>query len=173
MTHSGYPPGADDDARQNQGAGGGRPRSTFAASETDLVAGLFLILCAVLGWWFGQSLKVGTAFRMGPGYVPQLLSWVLGAFGVVLTVMGLVHRGPALGAWNLRSVLLILGAIVAFGLTVERLGLLISSALVVMLAGIAQPEPRLREAAILAICLAAFACLLFPILLQLPVRILP
>lgn len=150
-----------------------RAGRSLVRSETDLVAGAFLLLCALLLWWFGQPLKVGTAFRMGPGYVPQLLSWVLGAFGAVLALMGLLHHGPALERWRLRPIVLILGAIVVFGLTIERAGLLIASALVVAMAGVASPNPRLSQVALLALCLAAFACLLFPIALQLPLNILP
>ncbi len=163
------------DPRDERIAGSARapagPR--LVRSQTDLVAGLFLLACALLLWWFGQPLKAGTAFRMGPGYVPMMLAWILAAFGVVLTAMGLLHRGPRLERWRLGPIVMILGAIVVFGLTIERAGLLIASALVVAMGGIATPDSRLREVLLLALCLAAFACLLFPIALQLPLNILP
>lgn len=142
-------------------------------SGTDLAAGLFLLVCGILGWWFGQHLKVGTAYRMGPGYAPMLLSWILMAFGAVMCASGLMRSGKGLERWPMRPILMILGAILLFGFAVERVGLLLCSFAVVWLGSAAAPQPRYREAALWAACLAGLACVLFPIALQLPLRIFP
>ena len=149
-----------------------QPR-TGVRAPTEIAAGLFLLVCAALAWWFGQPLKVGTAYRMGPGYVPMLLAWTTGAFGAALLVTGLLTRGAPLEAWRYRPMVLVLGAMVVFGLCVERTGLLIASALAVGLSALAAPSPRLREIVLLAACLAGFACVLFPLALQLPLKVLP
>lgn len=138
-----------------------------------MAAGLFLLVCAGLAWWFGQPLKVGTAYRMGPGYVPMLLAWLTGAFGVALCITGLLTRGAPLQAWRFKPMVFILGAMVVFGLCVERTGLLIASALAVGLSALAAPSPRLREIVLLAACMAGFACVLFPLALQLPLKVWP
>lgn len=151
----------------------GSSRQPRVRAEADLAAGVFLLVCAGLAWWFGQPLKVGTAYRMGPGYVPILLSWVMGAFGLVLCLLGLLRRGPALANWRFKPMALVLGSLVVFALTIERTGLLIASLLAVALAGLAAPRRTLRSVLLLAVALAAFACLLFPFALQLPLRILP
>ncbi|MEI8303158.1 MAG: tripartite tricarboxylate transporter TctB family protein [Burkholderiales bacterium] len=143
------------------------------AGPTELAAGLFLLVVAALAWWFGQPLKVGTAYRMGPGYVPILLSWITGAFGAVLVLSALVSRGPGLEKWRLRPMVLVLGSLIVFALCIERTGLLIASTLAVALSALAAPSPRLREIVLLAVCMAGFACLLFPFALNLPLRILP
>ncbi|MBU6270278.1 MAG: tripartite tricarboxylate transporter TctB family protein [Betaproteobacteria bacterium] len=143
------------------------------AGPTELAAGLFLLVVAALAWWFAQPLKVGTAYRMGPGYVPILLAWITGAFGAVLVLSSLVARGAALEKWRLRPMVLVLGSLVVFALCIERTGLLIASTLAVALAALAAPSPRLREIVLLALCMAGFACLLFPFALNLPLRILP
>ena len=145
----------------------------FVPCETDLACGLFLLACALAAWWFGQGLKVGTAFRMGPGYAPMLLSWTIGAFGVALCVLGVTRKGPALERWRIRPLIFVLGAMVVFALSIEKAGLLISAALAVVLAGVAAPSPRLREIALLALCLAAGACALFAVALQLPLKVFP
>lgn len=145
----------------------------WARCEVDLLAGIFLLVFAGLAWWFGQSLKFGTAFRMGPGFVPMLLAWTMGAFGIALIAMGLLHRGPALEAWRLKPMALVLGAMIVFGLTIESLGLLIATTLAVFIAGIAAPGFRLREVILLAIALAVGSVLLFPMALNLSLRILP
>lgn len=142
-------------------------------SQADFAAGLFLLGCGLFGWWFGQPLKVGTAFRMGPGYTPLMLSGILSLFGIALLVIGLIRKGPSLEAWRLKPILLIVGSLVVFAMTVERTGLFISSVLAVGMAGLASPQQRFRDTALLAVGMAVAACLLFPFALQLPLRILP
>ena len=141
--------------------------------ETDLAAGLLLLLFAALGWWFGQNLKVGTAYRMGPGYAPMLLVWTLGAFGALLCVLGVTRKGAALERWRIRPLLFVLGAMVVFAFSIEKMGLLFSASVAVLLAGAAAPAPRYRELAVLAGALALGACALFPLALQLPLKVLP
>lgn len=142
-------------------------------NPTDFIAGIFLLICATLGWWFGQPLKVGTAFRMGPGYVPMLLASVLAVFGLLLCLFGVFRQGSRLEPWNIRPIVLVLGALVVFGLTIERTGLLIASVLAVSIAALAQAGPQYRQIGLLAVGLSIGACLLFSVALQLPLRILP
>ena len=149
------------------------PRSAWVRAPNDLAAGLFLLLCSGLGAWFGKGLSVGTAYRMGPGYIPRLLVWIVAIFGVALALGSLRRFGPALERWPLRPTMLVLGAMVVFGLSIERAGLLLSSILVVLMASLAAPQARWRDAILLALCLAGGACLLFPVALQLPLRVFP
>lgn len=142
-------------------------------NPTDFLAGIFLLICAALAAWFGQPLKVGTAFRMGPGYVPMLLAALLAGFGVLLCLFGLFRKGGRLEPWHIRPIVLVLGSLLVFGLTIERTGLLIASVLAVSIASLAQAGPQYRQIALLAAGLAIGACLLFPLALQLPLRILP
>lgn len=142
-------------------------------APNDLIAALFLLACAGCAWWFGKELTVGTAFRMGPGYVPRLLTWIILGFGGLLLLRAFVWPGPALQRWPLRPIVLVLGSMLVFALTIERGGLLAASALTVALAALASPRNRWRGTLILALSLAGAACVLFPWLLQLPLRILP
>lgn len=168
VDEEGFEKRADTDA--NAAAPGGR---RIVRSGTDVAAGLFLLACAALAWWFGQNLKVGTAYRMGPGYAPLLLSWIMAIFGAVLVANGVMRSGPGLDRWPLKPILLVIGAIVIFGMSIERLGLLISSIIVVLMGGLAAPQPRVREALIWSLCLAGAATVLFAVALQLPLRIFP
>lgn len=165
------PPGPGGSA--HAAADGRRGEARRGRSPAEIAGGVFLLACALAAWWFGRPLKVGTAFRMGPGFVPMLLAWVVGAFGIVLCVIGLARRGPPLERWPLRPIALVIGAIVVFSVAIERAGLLASSAIVVAMSAMAAPSPRVRQVAVLAAVLAAFACVLFALVLRLPVRILP
>ena len=148
-------------------------RAGLLRAPNDLIAALFLLACAGCAWWFGRELSVGTAFRMGPGYLPRLLTWIMFGFGLLLLARAFLLHGPALAPWPLRPIVLVLGAMAVFALTVERGGLLIASGLVVGLGALASPQNRWRSVLGLSVGLAVAACLLFPWLLQLPLRVLP
>ena len=148
-------------------------QGSLLRAPNDLIAALFLLACAGCAWWFGRELSVGTAFRMGPGYIPRLLTWIVFGFGLLLLARAFLLHGPDLAPWPLRPIVLVLGAMAAFALTVERGGLLIASGLVVGLAALASPQNRWRSVLGLSVGLAAAVCVLFPWLLQLPLRVLP
>jgi hypothetical protein len=148
-------------------------RSGPLRAPNDLIAGLFLLACAGLAWWFGRDLSVGSAFRMGPGYIPRLLTWVVLGFGALLLLRAFVMTGPRLAPWPLRPIVLVIAAMVVFALSVERAGLLLASLLAVGLAALATPQNSWRSALVLGVALAVAACVMFPWLLQLPLRVLP
>ena len=54
----------------------------------DIAAGLFLILLAVVGLWLNQDHSLGTARRMGPGYMPMLVFWIQIGLGVLVLGLG-------------------------------------------------------------------------------------
>src|SRR5687768_16786217 len=86
-------------------------------------------LCAAIFIGFGAlfmvqsfSLEIGTAFRMGPGYFPLVLSGVLIALGLIILIQALRVQGEPVGAIAWRGMFFILPAPVFFGLTVRGLG---------------------------------------------------
>ncbi|MCQ4158361.1 hypothetical protein NON00_00270 [Roseomonas sp. GC11] len=51
----------------------------------DLASGLLLVLFAAVGLWLNMEHTLGSARRMGPGYMPMLVFWLeLGLGGIVL-----------------------------------------------------------------------------------------
>jgi putative tricarboxylic transport membrane protein len=55
----------------------------------DLLSGLMFIAFGMVALSFGQKLALGTPVRMGPGYVPHMLSFILLSLGsiIVLTTL--------------------------------------------------------------------------------------
>ena len=43
----------------------------------DLLSGLMFIAFGMAALYFGQKLALGTPVRMGPGYVPRMLAFIL------------------------------------------------------------------------------------------------
>ena len=55
----------------------------------NILAGLLFIAIATAGLWISRNYPIGTALRMGTGYVPRLLLWILlglGALALALRV---------------------------------------------------------------------------------------
>ena len=73
-----------------------RPACPRMPARKDVLAGALFCAVALLGLYISRNYPVGTALRMGTGYVPRLLCWVLLALGAVLFVQGL--RQVELGA---------------------------------------------------------------------------
>lgn len=142
-------------------------------APTDLVAGLFFTAVAALGLWLLRDVRLGTAMRMGPGFLPTAVCYGLLVLGLIMVGRSFFTAGAPLERWYLRPLALVLGAILAFALTIERLGLFVTILLVVAVAAFATPESRWREAILTALALAAFSTALFVKALGLPISSWP
>lgn len=57
----------------------------------DLLSGVMFIVFGLAALYFGQRLALGTPVRMGPGYVPRMLAFILLSLGSVI-VLGSLYR---------------------------------------------------------------------------------
>ena len=129
----------------------------------DVVGGLVIVGIGGLFLLFGRELPVGTSFRMGPGYFPAILSWLMVALGAVIA--GLAWRAPhqdgAFGAVPWRALLLIAGATVFFGVALRGLGLVPVLLAVVFATAWASRYASLKASTALALGIALFCSGLF------------
>jgi hypothetical protein len=144
------------------------------ALSKDFLSGLLFAAFGIWGLALSWGFRIGTASRMGPGYFPQMLSWGILALGVILMVRGLLAARPDIvtaGRW--RPFLLIILAIVLFGLLAERAGMVISLLVMIVIGGFACLDSRRWEVAISAVVLTAFAVGVFKFGLELPIPVWP
>jgi Tripartite tricarboxylate transporter TctB family len=138
---------------------------------TDAVAGLVFILFGLLFGVQSLGLEIGTAFRMGPGYFPLVLSGLLlllGAGIIVSAVRGTGGEGVGILAW--RGAFFILPAPIFFGITVRGLGFVPAVFLTTLIAALASLKMQLHWALALAGVVTLFATLVFSYGLGLPFR---
>ncbi len=95
-------------------------------SPQDFFAGLMFIAFGSVGAWVAQKYPFGTSIRMGPGYLPVVLSWCMVVMGVIITARGVVLDGDKIAPIKLRPLLFVLGAVLVYAYSIERLGLAIS-----------------------------------------------
>ncbi len=137
-------------------------------SPQDVGAAIVFMAIGLAGAYFGSDLSLGTAARMGPGYFPLILSWTIFAIGVVVGFKGLTIDGLRIEPIQLRPILVIIAAILAFGYLIEKVGLAITAALLTVLAGYARRDVSLWETLLLAAGLALFCVGLFVYALSQP-----
>lgn len=101
-------------------------------SPKDFWCGLLLIAIAAVFALGLMRLPIGTAFRMGPGYFPMVLTILLTALGGAILVNGLRVEGSPASAVSLRALIFIALPVVFFGLTVRGLGLVPSLGITVL-----------------------------------------
>jgi putative tricarboxylic transport membrane protein len=162
---------------------GERPEASGAAvlqvfARRDVLAGLMFVGVALFGLLLSRDYPIGTALRMGTGYVPRLLCWILLGLGVVVLVQGLrdaqgarlVSSGQASG-W--RTVVFVTASLVIFGLSIERLGLVLSILLLVGVGAVAARGLRLLETVAAALVLIALSWGIFILGLGLTIPVWP
>lgn len=108
----------------------------------DVVAGLMLAGIAIAGLWLNQDHTLGTARRMGPGYMPMLTFWLLLGLGVVIAVIGLFNGPDKLERWAMRELLLVLAALTTFGLILEWAGFFLTLIVTIAISTIADNTHR-------------------------------
>jgi hypothetical protein len=140
-------------------------------SPRDFGAAVLFLTIGVAGVYFGRDLAFGDATRMGPGYFPTILSWIIIAIGAVVGLRSFTVEGVPVEPVTLRPMLFILIAIVAFGILIERIGLAVTAAGLTIFAAYARPAVNLKETLALALCLSGFAVGVFAYALRQPLPI--
>ncbi len=176
---SGSHPAAPGDTagRRGEGRSGDRSGGRSGPSLPDLMAGGTFVVLGLAFAISGARYDIGTALRMGAGYVPLLLGGILTVLGLVIVVASFrgvdptvanADRGPI--AWQRMG--LLVAAVLFFGFTVRGLGLGPSLLVTTFVAALAGHGTKPARAAFIAIGLTALCLVIFVALLQLRLPIL-
>ena len=153
-----------------------KPMDSGTASlllRQDFLGGIAVVAVAVLAYWLGSDLAVGTLGGMGPGMLPKALSVLLGALGLLLLGSSFWEAGERLTASSLRGPIFVFAGLVAFGLTVRPLGLVVAGPLAMFISAFASDEYKWIETIVSAILTTLFCIVLFKLALGLPIPLAP
>lgn len=124
---------------------------------------------------FAREYDMGTAARMGPAYFPTVLGGLLlllGA-GIALRALWFETGEGKIERFHFRALVMVLGAVVAFGLLLRPAGLLVALTALVVISSLGSEEFRLRDVLLLTIGLALLVLALFVWGLGMTMPVLP
>ncbi len=130
-------------------------------SPQDIGAAAILILIGGCGVYFGRDLNFGSSARMGPGFFPVILSWLILAIGVLIGAKAFVFDGPPIERVKLRPILFVSISILLFGVVIEYIGLALTAILVTFIAAAGNTRTKWGETVILALVLSVFSVAIF------------
>jgi hypothetical protein len=130
-------------------------------SPQDFGAGIVFMLIGLAGIYFGKDLTFGSSARMGPGYFPTIISFLILLLGVIIGLRAIVIEGPSIESVQLRPLLFILASILMFGALIDRFGLAISAVALTLIAAYARRNVNLKETVALGAGLAIFSIVVF------------
>ena len=143
-------------------------------SQRDFVSGL-LFTATGIGFAIGATnYSMGTSARPGAGYFPLLLSVIMALLGAIILFKSLVietEGGDPVGKIAWRPLLVIVGAIVVFGLTITTLGMITAIPILVIFTSFAGDDFRWGSVLISAVVLtfASWAIFVWGLGLVIPI----
>lgn len=129
-------------------------------SPKDFWSGLIYIAFGVAALLIGQGYNMGTAGRMGPGYFPKVLAGLLILIGLASFLRSFFAKGAPIEKIAIKPLVLLLSACALFGLLLNRVGLVVSLLVLVLVSAAASREFRLDWRAALGLVVLVVFCVL-------------
>lgn len=112
-------------------------------SQKDFFSGLMFLVVGVSFAVGATNYSMGSSARPGAGYFPLMLSVIMAILGAVVLFKSLTietEDGDPVGSIAWRPLLVVVGSIAVFGLTLPRLGLFVSLPLLIIMVSFAGDE---------------------------------
>ncbi len=153
-------------------------------SQKDFFSGLMFIIVGVAFAVGAYSYSMGEGARMGPGYFPRMLGFLLAVLGGVVLFKSLTVATPdgdKIGSFAWKPMICIIGANVVFGICIgglpaikfPALGLIVGIYALTFIASLAAEQYKVLEVFLLATFLAVLSYLAFIVLLKLQFPVWP
>jgi hypothetical protein len=147
----------------------------------DFLSGVMFIAFGLTALWFGRHLQMGTTVRMGPGYVPHMLAYIMLALGGIISVMALFAQGEQTEAPQWRPITMVTIGIVCFAVLFEPMsfvpafvpaGLIPSLIVLVLIASLGGDEFKITEVIFNMVVLSILCIIVFKVGLQMNISVL-
>lgn len=145
---------------------------SFVRNPKDFWSGIMFLAISLATVVIAREYPMGTAGRMGPGFFPAALGWVLAAISIVTLIGSCTTKGEPLERFAGKDMLLILGSVVLFGFLVRGAGLALAIPVLILVSAFGSAKFRWPAAVALAIGATVFCVLLFVKALGLPLPVI-
>ena len=140
----------------------------------DFLAGLLFITFGCVTLYLSASYPTGTAASMGPGLFPKLVGYLIIALGAMTIIMAGIKDGEGMARIHLRPLFFITLGIIIFGWQIDRIGLVISTIILVVFARLGGLDSRrFAEIAVLSVLAAVVVSIVFAYGFDIPFPIFP
>ena len=137
----------------------------------DFWTGVMFLAVGLSAVFIGRDYAMGTAARMGPAYFPTVLGGLLSVIGGIAIFRSFKRVGDPIEKFHLKPLLIVLAAVVLFGVLMRGAGLAPAAVALIMVSAFASAQFKWHEALLLALGMAGFAVLVFVKLLGLPLAV--
>lgn len=124
-----------------------------------------MFLVVGLAFAYGATeYSMGSGARPGPGYFPMILSVIMAILGAIVIFTSLtieVEGGDPIGDIAWRPLLVIVGAIVLFGVLLPRLGMILTTPILIVAVSFAGQQFKWTGVLIASAVLTVFCWLVF------------
>ena len=139
----------------------------------DFLSGVMFIVFGLAALWFWRNLQMGTTVRMGPGYVPHMLAYIMMGLGGIIVVMALLtSTGERTEAPKWKPITMVTIGIVCFALLFERAGLLPALVALILIASLGGEEFKLTEVIANMVVLSIMCIVVFKLGLQMNISVI-
>ena len=117
-------------------------------SEKDFWSGLIFIVVGIAFAYGATNYSFGSSARPGPAYFPFGLGVLMSILGAMVLFKALtfeVEGGDKIGPWPMKQMVLILSAVVIFGLLLPKLGMAVCLPLLIGISSLASGEFHWKE----------------------------
>jgi hypothetical protein len=145
-------------------------------NQRDFWSGLMFVAVGVAFAVGATNYSMGSSARPGPGYFPLILSVFMSILGAIVLFKALTIEaddGNPVGAFAWRPLVVIVAAILFFGVALPRLGLLITVPLLIIIVSAAGDEFSLKGVLASAVVLTIGAWAIFILGLKLTIPLYP
>jgi hypothetical protein len=139
----------------------------------DFWAGIMFIAFGAIAFLIARDYSLGTASRMGPGYFPRGLSFIMLGIGAILALRALKLQGTPIVIGSLKPLGIVILSVALFGILAPKFGMIVATVVLVLVSSTASDEFRWKEAIVASIVLALFVVAAFGYGLKLQLPLLP
>ncbi|WP_353173379.1 tripartite tricarboxylate transporter TctB family protein [Paracandidimonas soli] len=139
----------------------------------DVIGGALFCILGISVFFYSQSeYELGSLAEMGPGAFPAYLGVIMTLLGAGITIEALYKRHQR-RSLNIGPMIAVVAGIVAFALTIERLGALAAIFALVFISAWPDRNLNFRRTLILAVALVVIACVVFKLGLSMNFSLVP
>ena len=145
-------------------------------SQRDFWSGMMFLVVGITFAIGASNYSLGTSARPGPGYFPLMLSVIMAILGAIVLFKSLTiesSNGDPIGSIAFKPLLIIVAAIVVFGLLLERLGMVVTVPILIIMASMAGDEFKWRGVLVSVVVLTVGCWLVFILGLKLTIPLWP